>query len=179
MLYNGQNSRRVAPLLRPGCLLALTALLAACAQQPAPRVAQPAPKPKPEPVLLISNHHTSGHSDAVISFTNGTGQTLQYVMFKTSAYTREGAPVNARKSGRRNAWLRVAGPFAPGESSGDKVWQQVWQHPNLSCFRIEGVELIFADQSVEYHPLDRLALLNRSALVNSACGGRGVSTAAQ
>lgn len=179
MLKQGQTSRHYSRL-RLGGLLVATALLAACAQkQPAPPVAKPEPKPEPKPVLLISDHHTRGSSDASISFTNGTGQTLQYVMFKTSAFTRSGKPVNSKKSGRRNAWLRVAGPFAPGEQVGNKVWKQVWRHPDLGCFKIEGAELIFADQSVEYHATDRFAMLNQSAIRNSACGGPGVRTAAQ
>ncbi|GAA0695897.1 hypothetical protein GCM10009104_24720 [Marinobacterium maritimum] len=180
MLNQGQSTGRFSTL-RLGSLLAMSVLLAACAQkQPAPPpVAKPAPKPEPKPVLLISDHHTRGSSDASISFTNNTGQTLQYVMFKTSAFTREGKPVNSKKSGRRNAWLRVAGPFAPGQSVGDKVWQKVWRHPNLGCFKIEGAELIFADQSVEYHTTDRFAMLNQSAMRNASCGGKGVRTAAQ
>lgn len=179
MLNLGQSTGRFSTL-RLGSLVAMSVLLAACAQkQPAPPVAKPEPKPEPKPVLLISDHHTRGNSDASISFTNGTGQTLQYVMFKTSAFTREGKPVNSKKSGRRNAWLRVAGPFAPGQSIGDKVWKKVWQHPNLGCFKIEGAELIFADQSVEYHTTDRFAMLNQSAMRNAACGGTGVRTASQ
>lgn len=179
MLNQGQSNRRFSPL-RLGGLLGISILLAACAQKPAaPPVAQKAPKPALKPVLLINDHHTRGSSDASISFTNGTDQTLQYVMFKTTAFTREGKPVHSKKSGRRDAWLRVAGPFAPGERIGDKVWQKVWQHPNLGCFRIEGAELIFADQSVEYHSTDRLAMLNQSAMQNAACGGKGVRTAAQ
>lgn len=180
MLNQGQSTRRFSTL-RLGTLLAVSVLLAACAQkQPAPPVAaKPEPKPEPKPVLLISDHHTRGSSDASISFTNGTDQTLQYVMFKTSAFTREGKPVNSRKSGRRNAWLRVAGPFAPGEQVGNKVWKKVWRHPNLGCFKIEGAELIFADQSVEYHDTGRFALLNQSALRNASCGGQGIHTAAQ
>lgn len=166
--------------LKLGGLVIATTLLAACAQkQPEPVAVAPKPKPKPKPVLMISEHATQGTSAARINFTNGTGKTLQYVMFKTSAYTADGKPVNSKKSGRRNAWLRVAGPFAPGEISGDKVWKKVWQHPNLGCFRIEGAELIFADQSVEYHGVDRMALLNNSALLNTACGGRGLNTASQ
>ncbi|MBA4503475.1 hypothetical protein [Marinobacterium marinum] len=179
MMNQGQSTRRLSAL-RLGGLLVVSTLLAACAQkQPEPVAVKPEPKPEPKPVLLISDHHTRGNSDASISFTNGTEQTLQYVMFKTSAFTREGNPVNSKKSGRRNAWLRVAGPFAPGEQVGNKVWKKVWQHPNLGCFKIEGAELIFADQSVEYHGFDRFAMMNQSAMQNASCGGAGMRTAAQ
>eukprot|EP01155_Anaeramoeba_flamelloides_P027216 Anaeramoba_flamelloidesa823260_23.p1 GENE.a823260_23~~a823260_23.p1 ORF type:complete len:182 (+),score=13.91 a823260_23:192-737(+) len=181
-MFNPSQSTRRFSTVRLGCLLAASVLLAACAQkQTAPPVTQHEhqPKPAPKPVLLISDHHTQGTSDASISFINGTDQTLQYVMFKTTAFTGEGKPVNSKKSGRRNAWLRVAGPFAPGERVGDKLWTKVWQHPNLSCFKIEGAELIFADQSVEYHGIDRFTMLNKSATLNTSCGGKGLQTAAQ
>lgn len=168
-------------LLKLGGLFAATLLLAACASKPEPEpvAEKPVAPPKPKPVLLISSHGPQDNSAAQINFTNGTGKTLQYVMFKTTAYTGEGDLVPSKKSGRRNAWLRVAGPFAPNEVVGNKVWPKVWQHPNLSCFRIEGAELIFADQSVEYHGVERMALLNQSALRNKACGGDGLNTAAQ
>ncbi len=168
-------------LLKLGGLIAATLLLAACANKPKqePVAEKPVEPPKPKPVLLISSHGPQNNSAAQISFTNGTSRTLQYVMFKTTAYTDTGVLVPSKKSGRPNAWLRIAGPFGPNEVVSNKVWPKVWQHPHLSCFRIEGAELIFDDQSVEYHGVDRMALLNQSALGNSACGGNGLSTAAQ
>jgi hypothetical protein len=159
--------------IRLGVLTLAATLLAACAHQKVPEpVAQPKPAPAPKPVLMISDYRASGSSDAHISFINGTDKTLQYVMFKTTAFTRNGQRVNSKKSGRPNAWLRVAGPFAPGEHSGEKVWKQVWQNRDLGCFRIEGAELIYAeDQSVEYHGSDHFALLNGGKLRNGRCGG--------
>jgi hypothetical protein len=157
--------------IRFGSLALAAALLSACAQKKPEPVAQPAPPPALKPILMISDHRSGGSSDAHISFINGTDRTLQYVMFKTTAYTHSGQRVNSKKSGRPDTWLRVAGPIAPGAHSGEKIWTQVWQHRDLGCFRIEGAEVIYAeDQSVEYHTTDRFALLNGSELRNSSCG---------
>lgn len=157
-------------LIRLGGIALAAALLSACAQRQPEPVAQPKPAPAPKPVLMISDYRAGDGSDAYISFINGTSQTLQYVMFKTAAYTHGGLRVNAKKSGRPDTWLRVAGPFTPGEHSGEKIWKQVWKHRDLSCFRIEGAELIFADQSVEYHTTDHFALLNGGDARNRSCG---------
>ena len=163
-------------VIRLGSLALTAALLSACAQKKPEPVAQPKPAPVLKPVLMISDHRAGGSSDAHISFINGTDKTLQYVMFKTTAFTHSGQRVNSKKSGRPDTWLRVAGPFAPGEHSGDKVWKQVWQHRDLGCFRIEGAELIYAeDQSVEYHATERFALLNGSELRNSNCGNSNLT----
>ncbi|MBV1788783.1 hypothetical protein KQ940_12025 [Marinobacterium sp. D7] len=156
---------------RPACRLLIpvvcTLMLAACAQKPQPQpvVKKPEPKPAPPPPsLVIRNMHPAapekhGVVAAHIDFVNGTPNTLEYVMFKTTAYTADGKLVRAKKTGRENAWLRVAGPFAPGESSGDKRWDKVWQNSKLSCFRIEGAELIDVNGVVEYFEADRIKLM--------------------
>ncbi|KEA64413.1 hypothetical protein ADIMK_1659 [Marinobacterium lacunae] len=109
---------------------------------------------------------------AHIDFVNGTQNTLDYVMFKTTAYTNDGKLVRAKKTGRENAWLRVAGPFAPGESSGDKRWDKVWQNSHLSCFRIDGAELIDVNGVVEYYEADRIKLMPELASKGN-CDGNG------
>jgi len=181
-----ENSMTTRPsarsALRLGGLALAAALLSACVQEETlkPPVAQKPEPVKLKPVLIISDHRAGGSRDAHISFINGTDKTLQYVMFKTAAYTHNGQRVYSKKSGRPDTWLRVAGPFAPGEHSGEKVWKQVWQHRDLDCFRIEGAELIFAeDQSVEYHTSDHFALVNGSDLRNRTCGSNKLATAEQ
>lgn len=156
-----------------------TLLLAACAQKPQPVVKAPEPKKPapPPPALVIKDYHPANPSAhgvvaAHIDFINGTPNTLEYVMFKTTAFTDDGRVVRSKKSGRENAWLRVAGPFAPGESSGDKRWEQVWQNRKLSCFRIEGAELIDINGVVEYYDADRISLLPQAA-ARGSCGGNG------
>lgn len=156
--------------LRALPVVTATLLLSACAQKPQPVVKAPEPqKPvAPPPALVIKDYHPAtpgsrGTVAAHINFINGTPNTLEYVMFKTTAFTDDGQIVHSKKSGRENAWLRVAGPFAPGESSGDKRWEQVWQNRELSCFRIEGAELIDVNGVVEYYGADRIALLPQAA----------------
>lgn len=159
-------------------LLMLTGalLLSACAQKPQPvaKVEKPAPPPKPKPALLIKAFHpaepeSKGVVAAHIDFINGTETTLEYVMFKTTAFTADGTLVPSKKSGRENAWLRVAGPFVPGQASGDKRWDKVWQNRKLSCFRIDGAELIDIQGVVEYYDADQITLLP-SAAQSAACG---------
>lgn len=152
-------------------------LLAACAQQPQPVAEAPVQKKPtpPPPALVIRDYHPAvpgsrGVVAAHIDFINTTPNTLEYVMFKTTAFTDDGKLVRSKKSGRENAWLRVAGPFAPGESSGDKRWEQVWQNKNLSCFRIEGAELIDVNGVVEYYDANRIALLPQAA-ARGQCDG--------
>ncbi len=158
--------------------VAAALLLAACAQKPQPVAKAPIPtKPAPPPALVIKDYHPAapearGVVAAHIDFINGTPNTLEYVMFKTTAFTDDGRLVRSKKSGRENAWLRVAGPFAPGESSGDKRWDQVWQNAELSCFRIEGAELIDINGVVEYYDADRIALLPQAA-ARGDCDGSG------
>lgn len=152
-------------------------LLAACAQKPQPVVQKPLPpkKVEPAPALVIRDMHPAppehaGIVAAHIDFTNGTKATLEYVMFKTTAYTRDGQLVRSKKSGRENAWLRVAGPFAPGESSGDKRWEKVWQNKNIACFRIDGAEVIDIQGVVEYYKADRIKL-SPALIARGKCDG--------
>ncbi|KAA0874636.1 hypothetical protein [Nitrincola tapanii] len=132
--------------------------------EPEPVVEVPPPPPLPKPALIISQMmpekpQARGDAGAFINFINGTDLTVQYVMFKTTAYDRNGRIVHSKKSGDPNTWLRVAGPFAPGQASGSRHWEQLWQNRDLNCFEIEGVELIYMDGMVEFYHSDRLSFL--------------------
>lgn len=132
----------------------------------------PPPPPLPKPALLISQMtpeppKARGDVGAYISFVNGTDLTIQYVMFKTTAYDQNGRIVPSKRSGDPNTWLRVAGPFSPGQASGSRHWEQLWQNHNLRCFEIEGVELIYMDGMVEFYHADRIAILPGSNSGNS------------
>lgn len=159
---------RLRQSARPLLLFSIAALLSACAEKPQPvaKIVQPPPPapPKPKPALVIKSLHPTltsrkGLVAAHIDFVNGTGRTLEYVTFKTTAYTEDGRLVRSKKTGRKNAWLRVAGPFPPGQSSGDKLWDKVWNNRKMNCFRIDGAELIDTQGVVEYYKADRIALL--------------------
>ena len=139
---------------------------------PEPVAEVPPPPPLPKPALLISQMtpeapKARGDVGAYINFINGTDLTVEYVMFKTTAYDHNGRIVPSKRSGDPNTWLRVAGPFAPGQASGSKHWEQLWQNHNLRCFEIEGVELIYMDGMVEFYHADRIAILPGSDSENS------------
>ncbi|EXJ09466.1 MULTISPECIES: hypothetical protein [Nitrincola] len=180
---------RRSPLLSPrfirtAALLSTASLLSACgsldfsmfARKSAPveEVVEVIPPPPalPKPALIISRMvaeppQSRGDAGAYIDFINGTDLTVEYVMFKTTAYDESGRIVPAKRSGDPNTWLRVAGPFAPGQASGSRHWEQLWQNRNLRCFEIEGVELIYMDGMVEFYESDRIALLPGSEDKNS------------
>jgi len=99
-------------------------------------------------------HQVAAHVD----FTNQTGRSLEYVMFKTTAFDHEGKLIPSLKSGRPNAWLRIAGPLEDGTRSGSNRWEKVWANANINCFRIEGAEIIYEDSSVEFFDIDQIEL---------------------
>ncbi len=154
-------------------------LLAACAEKPQPVAQKPVPViVEPPPVLVINDMRPESPAKnkivaAHIDFSNGTKNTLEYVMFKTTAYTHSGDVVKSKKSGRDHAWLRVAGPFSPGEGSGDKRWEKVWQNDQIACFRIDGAEVIDIQGVVEYYKADRIKLSPALAALGTCDGTTG------
>lgn len=140
----------------------------------------PAPEPEPvvkikplkEPVVQIHGFQTGkpgkgGLTDAHISFSNVSDQTLQFVTFKTTAYDAEGRIVPAKKTSRPDAWLRVAGPFHPFASAGEHKWDKIWQSKNITCFEVEGVEIIYMDGANEYYNESRLGDILDTGLDNN------------
>lgn len=176
-----QQNRSRRSAVRFALPVAGALLLAACAEKPQPVVQQPPPpkKVEPLPVLVINGMHPGAPARnkivaAHIDFSNGTKNTLEYVMFKTTAYTHAGEVVKSKKSGRDHAWLRVAGPFSPGEGSGDKRWEKVWQNDKIACFRIDGAEVIDIQGVVEYYKADQIQLSPAVAALGICGGGVGV-----
>lgn len=170
-------SRTTSLLCRTLILLACSLFISACGYfqkkpEPEPVVEVPPPPPLPRPALIVSQMtpeqpQARGDAGAFINFINGTDLTVQYVMFKTTAYDSQGRIVHSKKSGDPNTWLRVAGPFAPGQASGSRHWEQLWQNRDLRCFEIEGVELIYMDGMVEFYESDRIAILPESGSSNT------------
>lgn len=116
----------------------------------------------PEPALFIQEMLSetpkkNGDVGAFVDFVLNTSAPVEYVMFKATAYDHDGAIIPAKRSGDPNAWLRTFGPFNPGQSSGKKHWAELWRNANISCFAIEGVELIYLDGLVEYYESDRIS----------------------
>ena len=119
--------------------------------------------PAPTEKLIVHNLTTDiggkrNHVAAHVDFSNQTGRALDYVMFKTRAFDQKGVEIPALKSGKPNAWLRIAGPFTSGHRTGNQRWEKVWASAELTCFRIEGAELIFDDSSVEFYEMDKIEL---------------------
>lgn len=121
--------------------------------------APPAPV-LPEQRLVVHDLVTDTNKKKVVAaqvdFTNKTGRSLEYVMFKTTAYDQNGKVVPALKSGRPNAWLRIAGPLQPDSRTGAHRWEKVWSSAEINCFRIDGAEVIYEDSSVEFYQLDQI-----------------------
>lgn len=166
------SGRSLLKIVTVGCVSAF--LLSACAlHKKQPEVAKVV-KPVFVPPLQIKDisfkEKSRGSVSANVDFINNTSRTLQYVTFKTTAFDSKGNLVRANKTGRVNAWLRVAGPFAPGLATGDKGWDKVWKSRAMSCFRIDGAELIDNQGVVEYYSADQLEVLPQ-ALAKGVCQG--------
>ena len=142
--------------------LAAPLLLAGCVTTKEKVAEVPVPPPMPEQRLVVHDLTTeTGKKQLVaaqVDFTNKTGRSLEYVMFKTTAFDRQGQVVPSFKSGRPNAWLRIAGPLQPGSRTGAQRWEKVWASSAINCFRIEGAEVIYEDSSVEFFQLDQIEL---------------------
>ena len=141
----------------------ITALVLAGCVTTKEKVVEAPPQPvQPEQRLVVHDLTTETGSKqlvaAQVDFTNKTGRSLEYVMFKTTAYDQQGQVVPSVKSGRPNAWLRIAGPLHPGSRTGAQRWDKVWANAQIDCFRIEGAELIFDDSSVEFYNTDQIEL---------------------
>lgn len=143
---------------------------------------EPEPVPEPEPVVKVKKLKEpvvqvhdfkpgkpgrGGLTDAHIVFSNISGERLQFVMFKTTAYDSQGRVVRAKKTNRPNAWLRVAGPFEPFKPAGDHKWDKIWQSKDLACIEVEGVEIIYMDGANEYYNESRLGDILDPGLNNS------------
>lgn len=174
------TSNVIKKTLVRGCVVLTTALLlSACSfmkkEEPEVVVVPPPPPPaEPElkPALLISQMYPEqptgrGDAGAFIDFVNATDGILEYVMFKTTAYDSQGRVVHSKKSGDPNTWLRIAGPFTPGQSSGSRHWEQLWQNLDLACFEIEGAEVIYINGLVEFYHADQIAVLPSSETQNN------------
>ncbi len=117
---------------------------------------------QPQKKLVIHHLQSAFIADknvaAIIDFSNQTDRGLDYVMFKTIAFDSDGRVIPAMLSGDDHAYLRIAGPLSPNHRTGDQLWDKVWADSAISCFRIEGAELIFSDSSVEDFAYDQIEM---------------------
>ncbi len=143
-------------LKKSGFVIAVV-LIAACSKKEVVVTPPPPPAPVYKPVPLIAvesatplrKQSQSKQIGANISFSNISPATYQYILFKTTAYDKNGKVVPPRKSRDSSAYLRVAGPIKPGQLSASNAWQNTWNSKNVHCLAVDKVEIIFSDGSIE------------------------------
>ncbi|SFG00365.1 hypothetical protein [Neptunomonas qingdaonensis] len=148
--------------IKRSSLLITLALLAACSSDKIVQ-APPAPAPVyvPPPLIALelaepkSEKHR-GRAGAYIHFSNISSGTYQYVLFRTTAFDKNGKVIRAKKSRDENAYLRVAGPIYPGEYSKGHSWKNTWSKKGVKCIDIDQIEIVFSDGSVEVAQGDTL-----------------------
>lgn len=139
----------------PAAALA-TLLLSGCAEKPPAPQPPPPPPPPPAPVIqpVISadaNPTVSSSRRSIgvgIDYTNTANAPYQFARFRVTAYDQSGLPVKPKKGRHDSAFLRIAGPIAPGQTASQK-WTNIWANKNVQCLSVEEVEIIYMDGSIE------------------------------
>lgn len=158
-------------LIKRSFILIAFILLAACSmEKEIGKAPEPVPVYVPEPLITLElaehvQKKKRGSIGANIHFTNSSSNTYQYIMFRTTAYDKEGNIVRARKSRDHSAYLRVAGPVYPGEYSKGHSWKNTWGRASIDCIDVDHVEIVFSDGSVEIAQGDRLTKLTSGSCV--------------
>lgn len=132
---------------------------------PPPVVVVPKPLIQLDQISPLPKGKRSKSTGADISFSNISNDTYQYLLFKATAYDKDGNVIKARKSLDQSAYLRVAGPIEPGRFSTGNQWENTWRSRNVHCLDIEQVEIIFSDGSVEVASGERMAHLNTNTCI--------------
>ena len=83
-----------------------------------------------------------------VNFKNITANDYNYARFKLTAYNSAGERVKPKKGSRESAYVRLAGPIAPGQSK-ITTWTNTWANKDVQCVSLDEVEIIFMDGSVE------------------------------
>ncbi|WP_293264519.1 hypothetical protein [Neptunomonas sp.] len=159
-------------LIKRSFILIALVLLAACStEKEIVKIPDPEPVYVPEPLITLElaepvQKKKRGPVGANIHFTNSSTGIYQYILFRTTAYDKDGNVVRARKSRDQSAYLRVAGPVHPGEYSKGHSWKNTWRSKaNIDCIDIDHVEIVFSDGSVEVAQGDRLTKLTNGTCV--------------
>ncbi|MCJ8299133.1 MAG: hypothetical protein MJK13_09405 [Pseudomonadales bacterium] len=83
-----------------------------------------------------------------VNFKNITSNDYSYARFKLTAYNSAGESVKPKKGVRESAYVRLAGPIAPGQTK-ITTWTNTWANKDVQCVSLDEVEIIFMDGSVE------------------------------
>lgn len=147
---------RTMQLTRWFAIITTATLLAACSRESVVVTPPPPPPPAPEPEPLISLNNMAPvlkqrpkASGAEIGFTNTSAATYQYLLFRATAFDKNGNVVKPRKSLDERAYLRVPGPIMPGTVVDNHRWDNTWAGNKVACINVDQVEIIFEDGSIE------------------------------
>ncbi len=140
--------------IKRSSLLIILVLLSACSSDKVAKAPPVAPAYVPPPLIALElaepkSEKQRGRAGANIHFSNISSGTYQYVLFRTTAYDKDGNIIRAKKSRDHNAYLRVAGPIYPGEYSKGHSWKNTWSKRGVSCIDVDQIEIVFSDGSVE------------------------------
>ncbi|SIS45563.1 hypothetical protein [Neptunomonas antarctica] len=157
--------------LKQASLLITIILLSACSTEKVAVVAPPEPVYVPIPLITLERadpilHKKRGPVGANIQFTNSSTGIYQYILFRTTAYDKEGNVVRARRSRDESAYLRVAGPVLPGTYRQGHSWKNTWSKSNVHCLDIDEIEIVFSDGSVEVASGDTLIKTDEGACIH-------------
>ncbi len=89
-----------------------------------------------------------------VDFENIAHANYQYARFKLTAFDSAGNSIKPKKGNRQSAYVRLAGPIAPGQTK-STTWTNTWAS-SAQCISLDEVELIFPDGSIELAKNDRL-----------------------
>lgn len=90
-----------------------------------------------------------------VDFKNIAHDDYNYARFKLTAYDSAGNTIKPKKGNRDSAYVRLAGPIAPGQNK-STLWTNTWANKDVQCISLDEVELIFMDGSIELANNDRL-----------------------
>jgi len=158
-------------ILKITVLIGAALWLSACRQEKVVETPPPAPVYVPPPLISLELarpvlKNKRGPVGANINFINISPSTYQYLLFRTTAYDKNGKVIKPRKSRDHRAYLRVAGPIPPGTYSSGHNWENTWKGTSVQCIDIDHVEIVFADGSIEEASGDRLTKLNTESCFN-------------
>ncbi|MGB1238020.1 MAG: hypothetical protein ACPG4U_07395, partial [Pseudomonadales bacterium] len=67
-----------------------------------------------------------------MNFKNISAGSYQYARFKVSGFDASGQMVRPKKGNSDSAYLRIAGPIGPGQTS-TKSWDNTWAGSKVQC----------------------------------------------
>jgi hypothetical protein len=126
-------------------------LFAGCAQKKVAAVYPPLIVADAIPLVSKSKRSIG----VTVNFENIAHDNYQYARFKLTAFDSAGNSIRPKKGNRDSAYVRLAGPIAPGQTR-STTWTNTWANKDIKCISLDEVELIFPDGSIELASNSRL-----------------------